>query len=158
MGFAAGLFLGIPIGQYIGIQVEALFSQRGLQASGQLLGSPYNITRTSNYADFPLLLAFKPSEFVTLLGGPQYSYLLSQKDQYTNGVTGTQQQTTFNNDNLRKNTLCATFGVDLTMKRLLISARAGWDLTQNKGDGSSATPRYKNVWYQGMIGYRIYKK
>jgi hypothetical protein len=34
------------------------------------------------------------------------------------------------------------------MNNIVIGARAGWDLLNNKGDGTSTTPRYKNMWYQ----------
>jgi hypothetical protein len=53
--------------------------------------------------------------------------------------------------------LCLTGGFDITMKHIVLSARAGWDLQENHSDGTSSTPRYKNVWYQGTIGYRFYR-
>jgi hypothetical protein len=33
--------------------------------------------------------------------------------------------------------------------------RGSWDLKNNNGDGTSTTPRYKNVWYQATVGYRF---
>jgi hypothetical protein len=157
VGLAAGAFLAIPIGKYLGLQPELLLSQKGFMATGRFLGSTYKFTRTTSYMDLPLLFAFKPSEFITLLAGPQYSYLLNQKDVFTSSTTSYGQETEFKNDNVRKNTLCFLGGIDLTLKHLVLGARAGWDLQTNNGDGSSATPRYKNVWYQATIGYRFYK-
>ena len=78
LGFAAGGFLSIPIGNFLAVQPELLFSQRGFQGSGSVLLSNYSFTRTTNYIDIPLLLAFKPIPFITILAGPQYSYLISQ--------------------------------------------------------------------------------
>ncbi len=156
LGFAGGVFLAIPIGRYLGIQPEVLFSQRGFQSTGIFMGGTYNVTRTSNYVDFPILFALKLSEFFTVLAGPQYSYLVKQTDVFANGSTSAQQETNFENDNLRKNLLCFTGGIDLTLKHMVLGARAGWDLQSNRGDGTSTTPRYKNVWYQATIGYRIY--
>ncbi|MGZ3901627.1 MAG: porin family protein [Bacteroidia bacterium] len=158
LGFAAGAFLAIPIGRYLGIQPEILYSQKGFKATGNLLGSSYNLTRTSNYVDIPLLFAFKPSEFITVLAGPQYSYLVSQKNQFKNATTSIDQETEFDNDNVRKNTLCFTGGVDLTLKHIVLGARVGWDVQNNNGDGTSSTPRYKNMWYQATVGYRFYKQ
>jgi hypothetical protein len=155
-GLAAGAFVVIPIGTYIGIQPEVLFSQKGFRATGSTLGGAYSMTRTTSYIDVPLLLAFKPSEFFTLVAGPQYSYLVHQKDVFENGITSYQSEQEFENDNVRKNMLCFTGGADITMKHVVLGARAGWDLQRNNGDGSSSTPRYKNVWYQGTIGYRFY--
>lgn len=157
LGLAGGVFLAIPIGKYLGIQPEVLFSQKGFQATGRILGNTYQFTRTTSYIDVPVLFAFKPSEFITLLAGPQYSYLLKQRDVFTNETMSIAQETEFVNDNIRKNMLCITGGVDITMKHFVIGARAGWDLQRNNGDGTSATPRYKNVWYQATIGYRFYR-
>ncbi len=154
-GLAGGVFISIPIGTYIGFQPEVLFSQKGFQASGNILGLPYNITRTTDYIDVPLLFALKPSEFVTILLGPQYSYLLKEKTTFTSPIRNLDQETEFNNDNIRKNTLCFTGGLDINVKNIVIGARAGWDVQSNKGDGTSTTPRYKNMWYQATIGFRF---
>src|SRR5688572_18101741 len=53
LGFAAGAFLTIPLGQYIGIQPELMFSQKGFKARGTMFGTPYEMKRTSNYIDLP---------------------------------------------------------------------------------------------------------
>lgn len=155
VGGAFGGFLSIPIGKFIGVQPEVLFSQKGFQATGRIIGNSYSFTRTTNYLDIPLLLAIKPTTFLTILAGPQYSYLFKQKDQFGTATTSTEQITEFNNDNLRKNTLCLTAGADINVQRFIISARAGWDVQNNNGNGSSTTPRYKNMWYQLMVGFRI---
>jgi outer membrane protein with beta-barrel domain len=155
-GFAGGGFLAIPIGKYIGIQPEVLFSQKGFQGTGTILGGPYNLTRTTSYLDVPILFALKPSPDVTILVGPQYSYLLRQKDVYANGSTTTTQQQEFENDNIRKNTLCFTGGFDFNFDPFILSARAGWDIQDNNGDGTSDTPRYKNVWYQLTVGFNLF--
>lgn len=155
IGLAFGGFVAIPIGKYIGFHPEVLFSQKGFKASGSVLGMPYSITRTTNYLDIPLLFAFKPSSFLTIVAGPQYSYLLKEKTEFTSSIVNTAQETEFDNDNVRKNTLCVTLGADVNVQNIVIGVRAGWDVQNNKGDGSSTTPRYKNMWYQGTIGFRF---
>ena len=152
-GLVAGAFLAIPIGTYLGIQPEILFSQKGFQATGRLLGSSYKFTRTTNYIDIPLLVALKPSPVLTILAGPQYSYLMKQKDVFSNGSSTVNQEQEFKNDNIRKNTLCFLGGLDLNLDPIVLGARVGWDLYNNNGDGTSTTPRYKNVWYQATIGF-----
>jgi hypothetical protein len=132
-----------------------LFSQKGFKSSGSILGSDYSLTRTSNYIDVPLLFAFTPGEFLTIVAGPQYSYLISQKNVFANGSTSATQEQEFDNENIRKNTLCFTTGIDLTLDHSVVSLRAGWDSRNNIGDGSSTTLRYKNMWYQATIGYRL---
>ena len=155
LGWTAGVFLGIPLSTYLGIQPELLYSQRGFQGSGSLLGSDYEFKRTTNYLDVPLLLAIKPSPVVTLLAGPQFSFLMSSNNDFENDVLSGELEKEFDNEDLRKNTLCITGGIDLNMENLVLSGRAGWDLKENNKDGSSTTPRYKNVWLQATIGFRF---
>lgn len=154
-GLVGGVFFGIPIGEFIGIQPEILFSQKGFKGSGSLLGFPYSFSRTTSYLDIPLQLQLKPSEFITFVAGPQFSYLLEQKDVYTFGDNSTAQEQEFDNDNIRKNILGFVVGVDLIYKSVLLSGRAGWDFQTNNGDGSSSTPRYKNQWLQFTLGFKI---
>ena len=152
VGFAAGAFLAIPIGKFIGLQPEILFSQKGFKAKGEILGIiSYEFTHTTSYIDVPLLFAFKPSEVFTLLVGPQFSYLVKQRDVLAN--TSLTQE--FSNDNLRKNTFCFLGGADINLSKLVLSLRGGWDIQDNKGDGTSSNPRYKNVWYQATLGFRF---
>lgn len=155
LGWAFGGFLAIPIGQYLGVQPEVLFSQKGFRSSGDILGSTYDIKRTSSYLDVPLLVAFKPTDFLSILAGPQYSYLLKQKNEFENGTTSIDQEQAFDNENVRKNTLCFTFGADLNINNTVVGARAGWDVRHNTGDGNSTSLRYKNMWYQMTLGYRF---
>jgi hypothetical protein len=155
VGFVAGAFLSIPIWKYIGVQPEILFSQKGFQATGRLLGNTYSFKRTTNYISVPLLLAIKPIPAVTVLAGPQYAYLLKRKDVFSDGNSNVIQQEEFKNENIRKNTLGFVGGLDINLRKVVIGARAGWDLQNNNGDGTSSTPRYKNAWLQGTLGFRI---
>lgn len=155
-GVAAGAFLAIPIGQYFGVQPEILFSQKGFKAKGSVLGSPYDLTRTTNYIDVPLLLAIKPIPAVTILVGPEYSYLIKQKDVFSNNVFTAEQTKEFENENIRKNVLGFVGGVDINLKSVVVGLRAGWDIQNNNGDGTTTTPRYKNAWTQATLGFRLY--
>ncbi|MBN2765475.1 MAG: PorT family protein [Paludibacter sp.] len=155
LGFAAGAFVQIPLGRFLGFHPEILFSQKGYQGSGSILGSDYNYTRTTNFIDVPLLIALKASPFVTFLVGPQYSYLVSQKYYLHTALGDVTEEEHFENENLLKNTLSVTGGFDINLSSIVIGARAGWDITNNKGDGTSTTPRYKNMWYQATVGYRF---
>ncbi len=156
-GLALGAFLTLPIGKIFALQPEILFSQKGFQSTGRILGSNYTLSRTNSFIDVPILFAFRPTSFISILAGPQYSYLARQKDVFENGGTSiVLQQQEFNNDNIRKNILGFTGGVDINLKNIVLSARVGWDLQKNKGDGTSTTPNYKNMWYQATIGYRFF--
>lgn len=155
VGFAGGLFLGIPIGKFIGIQPEVLISQKGFQASGTMFGETYSYSKTTTYLDIPLQLQLKPAEFFTVVAGPQYSFLIHEKNAYTYGNNSSAQEQEFTNENIRKNVLGFVAGTDVIINHVVISARMGWDFQTNHGDGTSSTPRYKNKWIQLTIGFQI---
>lgn len=155
VGFAGGVFFGIPIGTFLGVQPELLVSQKGFQGAGTMFGSPYSFSRTTTYLDIPIQLQVKPAPFFTILVGPQYSYLLHQRDEFTFGTNSSAQETEFNNDNIRKNMLGFVAGADIIVSHVVVSGRFGWDFQANNGDGSSTTPRYKNKWFQLTAGFKI---
>lgn len=154
-GFVGGVFLTIPIGRFLGIQPEILFSQKGFKGTGTLLGSSYALTRTTNYIDVPLLVSLKPANGITLMAGPQFSYLLKQKDEFTSAVITDEQVQEFKNDNIRKNILGFIGGIDFNFDHVVLGTRIGWDIKHNNGDGTHTTPRYKNVWLQATLGFRF---
>lgn len=155
LGLAAGIFLGIPLGQVLGIQPEVLYSQRGFKATGDNLLGDYELTRTTNYLDVPIFLAIKPSPMLTLLAGPQFSFLLDGKYDFENNILSGGLEEDFENEDARKNTTCITGGIDINLENLVLGGRVGWDLKENNEDGSSDTPRYKNVWFQATLGFRF---
>lgn len=152
VGFAAGAFISIPIGSLIGIQPEMMFSQKGYKATGTLLIADYEFTHKVNYIDVPLLFSFKPSPFVTLLAGPQYSFLIKQKDVFKSGGLTINEEQDFKND---RSVLCFLGGFDVNVNQFVFGARAGWDIQNNNGDGTSTSPRYKNMWYQATLGFKF---
>ncbi len=154
-GLVAGGFISIPLGPLLGVQPEVLFSQKGFSATGSILGGNYELTRTLNYIDVPLFLVIKPAEMISFLIGPQYSYLLKQKDVFKNGTLTVEQQKEFDNENIRKNTFSVIAGFDFNLGSFVIGTRGGWNLQSNNGDGTSTTPRYRNAWYQATLGLRF---
>ncbi len=155
VGFVGGAYMSIPLGKYLGVQPSVVYSQKGFQEQGQILGSDYTFTRTTNYIDIPVLFEFKPSPMITLVAGPQYSFLMSKKDEFTSGTLSATEFERYENENIRKNTLGALVGFDVNVNQWIISPRAGWDLQSNDGDGTSSEIRYKNQWLQLAVGYRF---
>jgi len=154
-GFAGGFFASIPIGATLGFQPEILFSQKGFQAAGTLLGEPYSFERRTNYLDLPLQLQIKPTTFLTLLAGPQYSWLINESNEYNFWGNIVGQEDVFNSDKLRRSMLGFVTGLDLYFKNIVVSGRYGWDFQSNYNDGISATPRYKNRWLQFTVGLSL---
>ncbi len=155
LGFAAGAFVGIPIGRFLGIQPEVMFSQKGFQSSGTLLGTSYSNKKTTSWIDVPVHLQIKPLAFLTILVGPQISFRVSERNEYTFGNNSSAQEEEFENDNIRKNMLGISTGFDINIYHVVISGRASWDLQNNKGDGTSSTPRYRNQFLQLTVGFKI---
>jgi len=155
IGLAGGVFVGIPISKILGIQPEVMISQKGFMGSGTLLFTPYSFTRTTTYLDIPIQIQIKPSQFFTILAGPQFSYLLNTKNDYTWGANSTQQEEEFENENIRKNILGFVAGFDVNITNFVISGRASFDFLTNNGDGSNSTPRYKNQLVQLTVGFKL---
>ncbi|WMN10831.1 porin family protein [Marivirga salinae] len=155
-GFVGGLLLHVPISEYLGFQPEVLYSQKGFKGNGTLFGSNYSFTRTTSYIEFPLQLAIRPTEYLTILAGPQYSFLINQKDEFNSNFGTATQEEEIKNDNIRKNILGFTTGLDVNLDDVIIGLRMGWDFQNNNGNGTSDTPRYKNVWVQTTIGYTLF--
>jgi hypothetical protein len=154
-GIMIGTFLAIPIGEFLGFQPELHFSQRGFNGTGRVNGMYYDLRRTSNFIDVPLLFALRPTPRVSLIAGPQFSYLISQRDKFSDGTSSIAITQEFDNENLRRNLACFVTGLDLNVEPMIFSFRAGMDFQSNQGDGTSATPRYKNAWVQLSLGARF---
>jgi len=154
-GFAGGVFLSVPIIKFLGLRPEILLSQKGFHATGKVLGNKYDLNRITTYIDFPLLIEIKPTRILTLVAGPQYSYLLIQADRIKNDDNTRIQENEFMNDNSRKNIISAAFGFDVNINHFVFSGRYNFDLQKNSEDRSSETPRYKNMWLQATAGLRF---
>lgn len=154
-GLAGGAFVSLPVGKYLGIQPELMISQKGFQGSGSLLGVGYSYTRTTTFVEVPLLVQFKPIQYFSILAGPQFSYLLKEKNVYTFGSNSTEQEQAFKNEDPRNNIMGFIIGADINIDMLVISARASWDFQTNNKNSVSTTPRYKNQLLQLTVGFRI---
>lgn len=96
-----------------------------------------------------------PIQYLSILAGPQFSYLLKEKNVYTFGSNSAEQEQQFNNEDPRNNILGFVVGLDLNVDMLVISARAAWDFQTNNKNSVSTTPRYKNQLLQLTVGFRI---
>jgi hypothetical protein len=152
LGFAGGIFLGLPFGRYLGFQPELIYSQKGYKGTGSITLVDYQYTRNMDFLDIPLQLQIKPSRYLTILAGPEYSFLLHKKLNFNSGDITVQQQTDIQNNNIRKNTFGVIGGLDINILPLVISGRVGWDLQRNNGDGTSSNPRFRNFWFQTTLG------
>lgn len=157
VGFAGGGFISLPLGKLLALQPEILFSQKGIRGSGTILGAPYSWKRMVNYVDIPVLLAFRPAEFISIHAGPQFGFRVSQKDAFTFG-----NSSVTNEENFDKNTRTFMFGaqagLEFYIKHFVLSPRVGLDFLNTKQENNSTTPvnpEYKNLTFQFTLGYRF---
>lgn len=155
LGLAFGAFLSVPLGKVIGFQPEIMYSQKGYTGSGSILTADYEYTRKTDYIDVPLQLQIKPAPFLTLLAGPQYSFLIKKGIDFESGTITVDQEKEIEDTDIRKNTLGAVVGLDFNFSRAVLSGRLAWDLQHNDEDGNSVAPRYKNVVAQITLGVRF---
>src|SRR6185312_2824900 len=184
IGMVFGGFLSIPINTWLGIQPEILYSSKVYSGSGAM-GPQESTTSTTtttvkgntgisvtgagggdadnysfinqlNYLDIPIMLQVKILPSIYLLGGPEYSYLLSRSYMFTNGVTTETTQEHFQNDNIRHNVFGIIAGIELNLNRsFVLGGRVAWDELDNNGNGTSTMPRYRNYWMQATVGYKL---
>lgn len=152
IGAVAGLALSIPIGKYLGFQPEAVFIQKGFSGDARYNGKPFSLTRTTNHIDFPLQLKFSPAKNLSLLGGPQYSFMISRKDEIDAGQLTIVEEDFIKNDKIQENIFGMIVGAEFNFDAVTFTGKVGWDMQQNDDDGPDTTPRYKNQWIQLTVG------
>lgn len=155
-GFFAGAFVSAPLGTLFGLQPEINYSQKGFKSSGSFLGTDYEFERTANYLDIPVQLQIKPTKFLTFLVGPQYSYLLSIKDDYDYGSISIEDEPEVSEDDYERSVFGIVVGAEANYKGFFFTARGGFDLTKTEPDGDLESPRYKNQVIQFGLGYTFY--
>lgn len=153
LGYVGGAYLSIPLTTFLGIQPEVLVSQKGFSSSNSnFFGGTYTFNRTTTYLDIPLMIQLKPSQLITIVGGIQYSYLLSKKDEISGNSVIISDQVTYDNQDITKNILGVVGGIDINIKHFMVFGRYNLDLRRNNGDGTSSVPRYKNQVFQVGVG------
>ena len=153
LGFNGGAVLQLPIGHFISIQPEVLFSQKGFRSTGTAIGTDYDYRRYLNFLDIPILLRINATKYFGIVVGPQYSYLLGTHTTFKSGDSGFEQDVKNDNDNIKKNIFGGVIGADINLSdNFFIYGRYTIDFQNNNGDGTSSTPAYKNQVFQLGIG------
>ena len=94
-GFHAGGYLTIPISPVFAIEPGAYYSQKGIQLTGELSSERFDflnlkatLTNKAEYIDVPLLAKVFVADGLHFYGGPQVSFLVSNKINTRAGVLG----------------------------------------------------------------------
>lgn len=84
LGFQAGLTFRLNVSENFAIQPEALFVRKGTKY--EFLGT--EVKSNMDYIEIPVILVFKPVDFLSIQIGPQFSYLLGTNVEYGDGFAG----------------------------------------------------------------------
>jgi hypothetical protein len=156
-----GAFVGGDFVPYVGILVEALYSQKGTRVtftSSQAPGFSAKSDVNVDYIEVPLLIRgnLRGSDNVTvhLYAGPSFAWKVhdsSTSTQTVNGVT----TTTSDDVNIKKFDSGVVGGVALNVHHFLIDGRYNWGLTNINKDTGSGEPEVKTRTFSIMFGYEF---
>lgn len=83
VGFHVGGLAEIVLSDKFSIQPELLFSQQGAKIEYSFSGFPednYDVETTLSYINLPIMAKFYPIENLSIEAGPQFGFLISDKD------------------------------------------------------------------------------
>jgi len=78
MGFSAGGFVTLPLGNTITIRPEVLYTQNGAKFEGSFLGTDAKMSMKMNWLNIPVLAVFNLGP-VGIFAGPYFDFFLSGK-------------------------------------------------------------------------------
>ncbi len=161
--FAAGAYGTASISKYLGLQLEALYSQRQIEAEGSLpkdlnqnlLGIDYTLKRTVAYVDIPLYVQLKEGEHLVFLAGPSINFLISRDDKLTFSSAADKGQAIFDAQTMRSSVFGFGGGIDYRIKRFVLGVRGYRDLQDTNKNRSILAPYYKNKMLQFTLGFKL---
>ncbi len=137
-GYQVGVFSEIGIAKGFGLQPEILLSQVAVDtASGfkDLYQFSNWSTQKFKYAKIPLLLFYKPNEFVSLQLGPQFGMLIDKNKNITeNGKTI-----------FKEGDVSILSGLQLNISKIRLYGRYGFGLNNLNETGSDDKWKNRNV-------------
>ncbi|MBV4357140.1 OmpA family protein [Pinibacter aurantiacus] len=98
--WAAGIFVGFPIGKTISLEPQALFSRMG----GKFTQTGIKTDNQLDYLSVPVLVKLHAGKYFDFMVGPQFDFLMSAKDkEHDKDIK----------DNIKKNDFALTAGFEL---------------------------------------------
>jgi len=153
-GFSAGAYGEYFFSRMFGVQGELIWSQLRTKTDAdfnQIYGTYGGVSQADvylNYISLPVMFAFKPTPELSILIGPQYSYLVNQ----TSGLL--QAPGYQNKDAFKKGETSLVFGGQLNLGRVKVGARYSVGLTNLNGINSSDEWKYHGFHF--ALGYRLF--
>ena len=133
-GISAGLFAGARLGDKLGFQIDALYSQQGAevdQSISQVI-SEFNL----DYISIPIVLKYYLTENVNIHAGPQLGILLNEETSVFNQTIGAVEANTAD--------WLGTIGVGLDLP-LGLRAEARYSFGLSQVNGSVSLPDFDDL-------------
>jgi hypothetical protein len=152
-GFLAGLFVARDFNPRAGVQIEALFSQRGTDFGVDDVGFDAESTFKLTYVDIPVLARINvvstDRAAFRVLVGPSFGFKASQ----TIEVGGVE----IDDDDveLKSFDMGLSFGAAVEVRNFVIDGRYILGLTDINGSDDEGEPTVKNNGYSFSIGWRF---
>jgi opacity protein-like surface antigen len=167
-GFQGGAIvnLGLVADDFLAIQLEALYSQKGFKYADQQYTFLNNTIRNTgnvryDYIDIPLLLRLKTGG-IFFEAGPQYSYLLNISNNRTQTLNGNTVNSVSSNtsdlDRVRRNELGYAAGLGFQSESgFLLGLRYNGAFTDFAKDGYSSDEfrNARNSAFQAYVGFML---
>jgi len=151
-GFLAGFWAARDFNPRGGLQVEALFSQKGSEFNAEDLGFGEDSSFRLTYLEIPVLGRFNfatSGVIVRALAGPTFAFNVNEQLK-VGGVK-------FDADNAPVKTFEAGFAIAgaVEVRKFIVDARYTWGLTDINDSTDSTDPTVKNGTFSISFGYRF---
>jgi hypothetical protein len=163
-GFHVGGYLSIGLSEKLSFQPELLFSTAGAKAeeheSG--VGFSYEITDKLAYLSIPLSLQYSFGKF-NLHAGPQVSFLMSAKEEYTESYfDGVDTFTESGEDDIKEHLkgvdMGLNFGAGYSFGKLGVTARYSLGLSNISEEAEEEAYKLSNYAFQFSVLYKLFGK
>ncbi|GGF05703.1 porin family protein [Hymenobacter cavernae] len=160
-GFVGGIMLNVPLlaDNFLSLQPELLYSQKGFKNDGSALFGSYRYEGKANYnyLDLPVLAKIKAGP-IFFEAGPQLSYLLNRKDETRRFFNGSQIDYTATEqdlDNVNRFEIGYAAGVGVQVLGAILDVRYNGsftDFTKNGYQGDDLR-NARNSVFQASLGF-----
>ena len=152
VGFNAGAFANVPLGESFSIQPEVLYSQMGAKTEYKLGSTTASSELKLDYITVPVMFQYRFVPQFYLEAGPEFGFLVSAKSK--SSLNDNSSVVELNKDNFNGFNLGLGIGAgyDIT-KNIGINARyiAGFsDVTKPEADPSTDAKNKNNVFQAGL--------
>ncbi len=157
IGFNAGVFMNAPLAENFSIQPELMYSQMGEKYDQQIAGKTYARSRHLDYVTVPVMFQYKATQGLYLEAGPEFGFLVSAKNKFTNESDNT---TIAESSNYKDDLQGFNFGLGLGAgyyftPNVGLTARYVAGLTDVVKDRPSGGDSVKNNVFQVGLAYKF---